>query len=114
MKTIGFSQNTWNGTITEEQLKQTNLIFAEHYKLLKEDSLLKVQLGNYRLDNETLIKMDSIRQDEIKEYKRICNVYNSEITGLMKELDKKNKTILGLKIGGFSVSLGLILWIIFK
>lgn len=94
-------------SITPAQLKETNLIFAEHHKLLIENQLLSEQLNNYKEDNKLLIKADSIRQAQIKTYKN----WNESLT---KNLNKKNKTLFLWKIGGITVSSGLLLLLLIK
>lgn len=94
-------------SITPAQLKETNLIFAEHHKLLIENQLLSEQLNNYKEDNKLLIKADSIRQAQIKTYKN----WNESLT---KNLNKKNKTLFLWKIGGIAVSSGLLLLLLIK
>lgn len=94
-------------SITPAQLKETNLIFAEHHKLLIENQLLSEQLNNYKEDNKLLIKADSIRQAQIKTYKN----WNESLT---KNLNKKNKTLFLWKIGGITVSSGLLLLLLVK
>lgn len=94
-------------SITPAQLKETNLIFAEHHKLLIENQLLSEQLNNYKEDNKLLVKTDSVRQAQIKVYKD----WNESLT---KNLNKKKKTLLFWKIGGITVSSGLLLLLLVK
>ena len=93
--------------ITPTQLKNTNLIFAEHSKLLKENSLLKRQIENYKEDNKLLIKSDSIRCLEINYYSDINKELNNS-------LQKKNKSLFFWKIGGVTVSTTLLILFLFK
>ena len=94
-------------SITPTQLKETNLIFAEHHKLLIENQLLSEQLNNYKEDNKLLVKTDSVRQAQIKVYKD----WNESLT---KNLNKKKRTLLFWKIGGITVSSGLLLLLLVK
>ena len=94
-------------SITPAQLKETNLIFAEHHKLLIENQLLSEQINNYKEDNKLLVKADSIRQAQIKVYKN----WNESLT---KNLDKKQKTLFLWKIGGITVSSSLLLFLLIK
>ncbi len=103
-----FSQNTLNGIekdsivwITPEQLKETNLIFLEHHKLLKENSLLNTQVSNFKKNNELLIKKDSLNTSLIKEYQ---NIYDVKIQNLDKEIKKKDNLINRWKAGGISAT----------
>ncbi len=94
-------------SITPAQLKETNLIFAEHHKLLIENQLLSEQLNNYKEDNKLLVKADSVRQAQIKVYKD----WNESLT---KNLNKKKRTLFLWKIGGITVSSGLLLLLLVK
>ena len=94
-------------SITPAQLKETNLIFAEHRKLLIENQLLSEQLNNYKEDNKLLVKADSVRQAQMKTYKD----WNESLT---KNLNKKNKTLFFWKIGGITISSGLLLLLLIK
>ncbi len=119
--TTSFSQTISNETkrdstvlITSDQLKRTNLIFLEHEALLKTNSLLHQQLNNYKLNNDLLLRSDSIRKVEIDKYKLLTESFNSEIASLNKEIKRKDRTILTLKIGGITISSGLLLWLLLK
>lgn len=119
--TTSFSQTTSNEIkrdstvlITSDQLKRTNLIFLEHEALLKTNSLLHQQLNNYKLNNDLLLRSDSIRKVEIDKYKLLTESFNSEIASLNKEIKRKDRTILTLKIGGITISSGLLLWLLLK
>lgn len=119
--TTSFSQTTSNETkrdstvlITSDQLKRTNLIFLEHEALLKTNSLLHQQLNNYKLNNDLLLRSDSIRKVEIDKYKLLIESFSSEIASLNKEIKRKDRTILTLKIGGITISSGLLLWLLLK
>ncbi len=114
-KTISFSSNISQEdttvSITPRQLKETNLIFIEHDKLLTENRLLYNQLENYKLDNSILTRTDSIRQLQMR---MLSLTYNSEISRLNLEKKKKSRALLGWKIGGVTVSVGLLLLLVFK
>ena len=119
--TMSFSQTISNEIkrdstvlITSDQLKRTNLIFVEHEALLKTNSLLHQQLDNYKLNNNLLLRSDSIHKVEIDKYKLLTESFSSEITSLNKEIKRKDRTILTLKIGGITISSGLLLWLLLK
>lgn len=95
-------------------MKQTNLIFAEHSKLLKENKLLIQQVDNYILENNILLKNDSIRVLQIKNYQDINKDYYNEINRLNFQLKKKKTAMLGLEIGGITITVGLVLWLLLK
>ena len=93
--------------ITPIQLKNTNLIFAEHNKLLKENSLLKSQIDNYKEDNKLLIQSDSIKDLEINYYFNINRELNNS-------LQRKNKSLFLWKVGGITVSVSLLILFLIK
>ena len=119
--TMSFSQTISNEIkrdstvlITSDQLKRTNLIFLEHEALLKTNSLLHQQLNNYKLNNDLLLRSDSIHKVEIDKYKLLTESFSSEIASLNKKIKRKDRTILTLKIGGITISSGLLLWLLLK
>ncbi len=100
--------------ITSEQLKYTNLIFVEHEKLLIENDLLNTQIYNLECKIENYKELDTIRVEQIQKYKSVNNIYFKQIQDLNKNISSKNKTILGLEIGGVTVTVGLLLFILLK
>lgn len=113
--TTSSSQIIWNDSvigITPIQLKTTNLIFVEHEKLLKENSLLKIQLDNYIKDNQLLTQTDSIRTIQLKGYKDLDTQNKKQIEQLNKDLSRKKKELTVWKIGGLGISIGLLLWLL--
>lgn len=114
VRIISFSQITLTDSIvciTPEQLKITNLIFAEHSKLKYENYLLSKQIDTYKLDNQYL---DSINQLQLQKYNNIVSSYENQIMDLNKSLDKSNRSIKMWKIGGITIGAGLLLWLILK
>lgn len=113
--TTSSSQIIWNDSvigITPIQLKTTNLIFVEHEKLLKENSLLKIQLDNYIKDNQLLTQTDSIRTIQLKGYKDLDTQNKKQIEQLNKDLSRKKRELTVWKIGGLGISVGLLLWLL--
>ena len=113
--TTSSSQIIWNDSvieITPIQLKTTNLIFVEHEKLLKENSLLKIQLDNYTKDNQLLTQTDSIRTIQLKGYKNLDTQNKKQIEQLNKDLSRKKRELTVWKIGGLGISVGLLLWLL--
>lgn len=100
--------------ITPQQLKETNLIFAEHQKLLVEKKLLLNQLNNYKLDNDLLSYSDSIKSLQVDNYKNLANSYNIQIEELNQEVQEKNKSLLTWKISSITISVGLLVWLLLK
>lgn len=119
--TICFSQTTSAETspdsivfITSEQLKYANLIFVEHEKLLTENSLLNFKINNLQSKLKLSETLDSLRLYQISQYKGINNTYALQINDLNRSISKKDKTILGLKIGCITVSVGIVLLLLLK
>ena len=100
--------------VTISDLKYANLIFVEHDKLLKENSLLYQQIGNYTELNKQLVQVDSLRLQQISEYNKLNQSYVNQIDALNKEVKKKNRTIRYWQIGGVTVSIGLVLFLLLK
>lgn len=100
--------------ITPKQLKYTNLIFVEHKKLIEENKLLANQVKNYQLKTDNLVKSDSLKTSQINSYQHINEVYSNKIEDLNKTIKKKDKYAKYWKIGGITVSLGLVLFLILK
>lgn len=82
--------------------------------LLRENSLLIQQLDNYEEDNQLLLKANDIREQQIENYQEMNSIYMVQIEGLKQEVKKKNKTLLGWQIGGITVSVGLLLFLLLK
>ena len=100
--------------ITSDQLKYTNLIFVEHKKLLEENRLLYQQVKNYKAKTNILLKTDSLRVEQIANYQHINEEYILQIDNLNKAIKKKDRTVTCWKIGGITVSIGLVLFLLLK
>lgn len=100
--------------ITPNQLKEANLIFVEHQKLLRENDLLFKQISNYKLDNELLLKTDSLRTLQLRNYEGLTESYSLKIEQLNKEIKRKSNTLLVWKVGGVTVGVGLLVWLLLK
>ena len=98
-------------SVAASDLKYANLIFVEHKKLLTENSLLYQQLGNCIDLNNQLVQVDSLRKEQIFELNK---KHTKQINDLNKEIKKKNNSILYWQIGGITISVGLILFLLFK
>lgn len=79
--------------ITETQLKQTNIIFLEHRKLLKKDSVLSQQVLDLEKALEIYNDIDSIRNIQIKALDRQIEDNNIQIINLNNKLDRSKKKI---------------------
>lgn len=100
--------------ITTEQLKKANLVFIEHDKLLKENLLLYNQIYNYKEYTNTLLKTDSVKELKLEQYQIIMNTYDTQINNLTDDIKRKNRTIKIWKIGGITISAGLLLLFLIK
>lgn len=69
-----FSQNTSNVIITSEQLRVTNLIFAEHKKFSETIPLLNEEIVNLKLINRSLERTDSIRKLQLTYYGDVIKI----------------------------------------
>jgi argonaute-like protein implicated in RNA metabolism and viral defense len=76
--------------------------------------LLQEQLQNYTNLNNTLTESLDLKNIQISEYQKIDSERKSQIDTLNKELKNKNKVIKYLKVGGITVSIGLILVLLLK
>lgn len=81
-------------TITPTQLKTTNLIFAEHQKLSKQVPLLQAKITNLTTINSNLVKVDSLRLNQVNMYKQTLEGQNANIKQLKRSL-KTTKYIAG-------------------
>lgn len=121
VRTICFSSNTSEAirqgsivSITSDQLKYTNLIFIEHKKLLEENKLLLQQVQNYKVKTNYLLTTDSLRVAQISNYKLINREHSIQIENLNKTIKKKDRAVTCWKIGGITVSIGLVLFLLLK
>ena len=79
--------------ITSEQLKTTNLIFAEHKKFSEQIPLLEQQIINLKQIDESWKRTDSIRKSQLYYYNLVIEDKNKSIEGLNKSLKRKKNTI---------------------
>lgn len=101
-------------SVTASDIKYANLIFVEHKKLLRENYLLDEQLNNVLQINSHFEQVDSLRLQQINEYDQLNQIHLQNIDKLSKEISKKNRIITGWKIGGITMSVGLILFLLLK
>lgn len=101
-------------SIAFDQLKFTNLIFIEHEKLLIENGLLSKQISNQESKIHLMNITDSLRINQIDTYKTLNDQYIFKIKDLNQVIKDKNKTINLIKIGGITVSCGLLILLLIK
>lgn len=100
--------------ITPQQLKASNLIFLEHKKLKLERFELNKQLTSYEL---LTAKTDSIRLQQLARAELQMQMYDEAISKQREQIakmNKKNKRLTTLSIGGFAISVGLLLALLIK
>lgn len=98
--------------ITPQQLKASNLIFLEHKKLKLERFELNKQLTSYELLTANYAKTDSIRLQQLARAELQMQMYDEAISKQREQIakmNKKNKRLTTLSIGGFAISVGLLL-----
>ena len=95
-------------------MKYANLIFVEHKKLLEENDLLTQQVQNYKAKTDFLLRTDSLRVAQITNYQLINETYATQIEDLNKAIKKKDRAVTCWKIGGITVSVGLVLFLLLK
>lgn len=84
--------------ISSEQLRITNLIFAEHAKLSNKVLLLKNQVRNLEKIDSIWLHTDSIRRKQIVEYKQVIQQQENKLNKIKKWSIFKNYIIGGLCI----------------
>ena len=103
--------------ITPQQLKASNLIFLEHKKLKLERFELNKQLTSYELLTANYAKTDSIRLQQRARAELQMQMYDEAISKQREQIakmNKKNKRLTTLSIGGFAISVGLLLALLIK
>ncbi|MGM9531077.1 hypothetical protein [Intestinibacter sp.] len=120
-KIFCFSQTTYPRiisdsliVITSSQLKQTNLIFAEHQKLKS----LNIQLDSkYTIQEEisSILNQSTIVKDlQITNLQAINNINKTTLLNTNKELSQYKKRQNILVIGGCTIGASLTLLLLFK
>lgn len=92
------SQDTSKITITTEQLRTTNLIFAEHKEYSEIIPLLKQENANLLKINQTWIRTDSLRTMQIQQRDQQIQQQEQHVDKLEKSL-KISQTTLGTAAG---------------
>lgn len=103
--------------IIPQQLKASNLIFLEHKKLKLERFELNKQLTSYELLTANYAKTDSIRLQQLARAELQMQMYDEAISKQREQIakmNKKNKRLTTLSIGGFAISVGLLLALLIK
>ena len=85
--------------ISSEQLRTTNIIFAEHAKLFDENVLLKSQVINLEKLDSIWLHTDSIRRIEINNYEDTLKQNEKKIRRL-----KRRSKIFGVLSSGLVIA----------
>lgn len=81
--------------ITPEQLKTANLIFVDHARLREEVSLLQQQVTNTELILENSLTIDSLRNEQLNQYKSQVITLSEQRDSLKKSLTRANWYTVG-------------------
>ena len=103
--------------ITPQQLKARNLLVLAHKKLKLERFELNKQLTSYELLTANYAKTDSIRLQQLARAELQMQMYDEAISKQREQIakiNKKNKRLTTLSIGGFAISVGLLLALLIK
>lgn len=95
---LAHSQDTSRITITSDQLRTANLIFAEHKEYSNLVSLLRQENSNLILINKSWENTDSIKTSQLREQEQKMMKQAQEVERLNKNL-KITSTVGGSVIG---------------
>ena len=87
------SQNTSTVTITNEQLRIANTIFAEHKKFSETIPLLNKEISNLKLINKSWEKTDSLRKLQLTCYGNLLQDKDKSIENMTESIKRKQKVI---------------------
>ena len=120
-KTLCFSQTIYPKIvsdslvlITSSQLKQTNLIFAEHQKLKSMNVQLDAKIDLQEEISSIFNQSAMIKDLQIANLETINDINKSTLLSINKELIQYKKRQKLLVIGGCSISASLALLLLFK
>jgi len=100
--------------ITAKQLKQTNIIFLEHKKLLQRDSILSQQVLNLEQVYINYNKIDSLRQEQLLIAQQQIKADSIKMVAMDKKIKKskrkiKNRNYTLIGFSGLTFLLGYLL-----
>lgn len=120
-KTLCFSQTIYPRIvsdslvlITSSQLKQTNLIFAEHQKLKSMNVQLDAKFDLQEEISSIFNQSAMIKDLQIANLEAINDINKSTLLNINKELNQYKKKQKLLIIGGCTISASLALLLLFK
>ena len=92
-----YSQDTSRITITSDQLRTANLIFAEHKEYSQLVPLIRQENANLQTNNKTWERTDSIKTSQIKQQYKMIEKQNENIDKLKKSIKVRN-TVTGVSL----------------
>jgi hypothetical protein len=92
-----YSQDTSKITITSDQLRTANLIFAEHKEYSRLVPLIQQENTNLQLINKTWERTDSIKTYQINQQSKMIERQNENIDKLKKSIKVRN-TVTGVSL----------------
>ena len=91
------SQDTSRITITSDQLRTANLIFAEHKEYSRLVPLIQQENTNLQTINKTWERTDSIKTSQINQQYKMIERQNENIDKLKKSIKVRN-TVTGVSL----------------
>lgn len=85
-----YSQDTSRITITSNQLRTANLIFAEHKEFSRLVPLIQQENTNLQTINKTWERTDSIKTSQINQQYKMIEKQNENIDKLKKSIKVRN------------------------
>ena len=92
-----YSQDTSRITITSDQLRTANLIFAEHKEFSRLVPLIQQENANLQIINKTWERTDSIKTSQINQQYKMIEKQNENIDKLKKSIKVRN-TVTGVSL----------------
>jgi hypothetical protein len=92
-----YSQDTSRITITSDQLRTANLIFAEHKEYSQLVPLIQQENTNLQTINKTWERTDSIKTSQINQQYKMIEKQNENIDKLKKSIKVRN-TVTGVSL----------------
>ena len=92
-----YSQDTSRITITSDQLRTANLIFAEHKEFSRLVPLIQQENTNLQIINKTWERTDSIKTSQINQQYKMIEKQNENIDKLKKSIKVRN-TVTGVSL----------------
>lgn len=92
-----YSQDTSRITVTSDQLRTANLIFAEHKEFSRLVPLIQQENTNLQIINKTWERTDSIKTSQINQQYKMIERQNENIDKLKKSIKMRN-TVTGVSL----------------